>query len=122
MADGILAPRIADGVGYLTGGVGQDEAACVCKASGNYSLRLTFTESGGQYLAGVDTHVYDSRGNLRLAAVSEGPLLSVQLPPAATAAALKRDIGQHTKVTGSFVARPRARFRRSRPRCRRFIK
>jgi len=80
-ADGMPAPRDADGVRYLTGGVGQDEAAYLRKASGNYSLRLTFTGSGGQYLAGVDTYIYDSRGKQRFAVVSDGPFLFVQLPP-----------------------------------------
>ncbi|MCY1212742.1 hypothetical protein D9M68_411140 [compost metagenome] len=80
-SDGMPAPRDADGVRYLTGGVGQDEAAYLRKASGDYSVRLTFTGSAGQYLAGVDTHIYDSHGKQRFAAVSDGPFLFVQLPP-----------------------------------------
>lgn len=80
-ADGMPAPRDAGGVRYLTGGVGQDEAAYILKAGGDYSLRLTFTGSSGQYLADVDTQIYDSSGKERFAAVSDGPFLFVQLPP-----------------------------------------
>ncbi|SDD85137.1 hypothetical protein SAMN05216345_11847 [Cupriavidus sp. YR651] len=66
---------------YLTGGVGQDEAAYLRKAGVGYSLRLIFTGSGWQHLAGVGAHLYDSHGNQRFAAVSDGPLLFIQLPP-----------------------------------------
>ncbi|MBP0637434.1 MULTISPECIES: carboxypeptidase-like regulatory domain-containing protein [unclassified Cupriavidus] len=80
-AEGMPAPRVAGDVRYLTGGVGQDEAAYLRKAGGDYTLRLTFTGGGGQYLAGVDTQIFDSRGRQRFAAVSDGPFLFVQLPP-----------------------------------------
>lgn len=73
--------RTADGVDYLTGGIGEDEAQAIRQMASNYSLRLTFTGSQGEYLADVSTEIYGQDGKRRFGAVSEGPFLFVRLPP-----------------------------------------
>jgi hypothetical protein len=69
------------GIAYVTGGVGQDEAATLRGLAKGYSMRATFMTGTGEYLSGVAVEVSRSDGTVVFAARSEGPYLFAQLPP-----------------------------------------
>ncbi len=81
---GPLPPeRVNGNVIYLSGGIGQEEAAALRQNESNYPLALEFIrngESGAEFLAGVSVTIKDAQGNVVLAAASEGPLLLAKLP------------------------------------------
>ncbi|MGF6753807.1 hypothetical protein [Paraburkholderia sp. GAS42] len=68
------------GVDYVTGGVGQDEAAALRQLAPSYNMRATFTLGNGEYLSGVGVQVSRPDGTVVLAARSEGPYLFARLP------------------------------------------
>lgn len=82
-ASGVASPRErqVDGLVYLSGGIGTDEAAAMRSAADRYSLRLTFSGRGGEYLADVESRIYRPDGKQIFAAISDGPFLFVRLPP-----------------------------------------
>jgi hypothetical protein len=69
------------GIAYVTGGVGQDEAAALRGLASGYNMRATFTTRSGEYLSGVAVQVSRSDGTVVFAATSEGPYLFARLPP-----------------------------------------
>jgi len=73
--------REANGVRYLTGGVGITEADKLRAVRDEFSLQLTFTGTGGKFLAGVDTRLVGADGNTVFSTVSDGPFLFVHMPP-----------------------------------------
>lgn len=73
--------REANGVRYLTGGVGITEADKLRAVRDEFSLQLTFTGSGGKFLAGVDTRLLGADGKQVFSTVSDGPFLFVHMPP-----------------------------------------
>lgn len=71
-----------NGVTYLSGGVGEDEAKALESAARQYSLMLTFaTRKTGEYLADVKVNIADRKGQSILDAVADGPMLLVKLHP-----------------------------------------
>ncbi len=77
------AERVNGNVIYLSGGIGQEEAAALRQSESRYPLALEFIrngESGAEFLAGVSVTIKDPQGNVVLAAPSEGPLLLAKLP------------------------------------------
>lgn len=74
--------KTQNGVTYLSGGVGLDEAQAVESAAADYSLMLTFAiQKSGDYLAYVNVKIADKSGKTVLDTVADGPMLLVQLPP-----------------------------------------
>lgn len=74
--------KTQNGVNYLSGGVGQDEAQAVESAAKDYSLMLTFAiQKTGKYLADVNVKIEDKIGKTVLDTIADGPMLLVQLPP-----------------------------------------
>jgi hypothetical protein len=73
--------REANGVRYLTGGVGVTEADKLRVVRDDFSLQLTFTGTGGKFLAGVDTRLMGADGKTVFSTVSDGPFLFVHMPP-----------------------------------------
>lgn len=71
-----------NGINFMSGGVGEGQAAAMKAAAANYSLVLTFATPSGAYLADVRVLIQDSKGSIILDAVSAGPMFLVQLPPA----------------------------------------
>jgi hypothetical protein len=69
------------GIAYVTGGVGQDEAAALRGLASGYNMRATFTSGTGEYLSGVAVQVSRPDGMVVFEARSEGPYLFAQLPP-----------------------------------------
>ncbi|MGO4762248.1 carboxypeptidase regulatory-like domain-containing protein [Cupriavidus sp. 2KB_3] len=70
-----------DGLAYLSGGIGLDEAAAMRQAAPNYSLRLTFMGSRGEYLSDVATEIFLEDGKQVFSVISEGPFLFIRLQP-----------------------------------------
>jgi len=71
-----------NGVSYLSGGVGEDQAKAIESAARDYSLMLTFaTQKTGEYLADVKVNIADRKGQAVLDTVADGPMLLVKLQP-----------------------------------------
>ncbi|WP_063778401.1 hypothetical protein [Cupriavidus basilensis] len=79
-AGGLPPQKRASGVAYLSGGIGEDEAAAFRAAAPAYSLRLTFTGKRGEFLADVDTRIYKPDGKQIFRAISDGPFMYIKLP------------------------------------------
>jgi hypothetical protein len=75
----LLAAQTQNGITYVTGGIGEPEAAAMKAAAKNYDLVLTFAERRGDYLADVKVNIKDMKGDTLLDIVS-GPILLVNLP------------------------------------------
>lgn len=78
------APRVevhyANGVAYVSGGVGQDEADAMRAIRGNYSMRATFATANGTYLSDVAVRVENADGSTLFTTRSDGPFLYAKLP------------------------------------------
>jgi len=72
---------VQNGVAYITGGVGSDEADAVRSVANQYSLRLTFVTSRGHFLSDVDVEIVGPSGASVLETRTLGPYLYVSLPP-----------------------------------------
>lgn len=69
------------GIAYVTGGVGEDEAAAMRSVASRYSMRARFTMSTGEFVSDVSVRVSKADGKLIFAAISDGPYLYAQVPP-----------------------------------------
>ncbi|ALX34803.1 hypothetical protein PATSB16_30490 [Pandoraea thiooxydans] len=78
---GELSPQRAGSVAYLSGGVGEDEVQAMRAAAPQYSLRMTFAQAGGAYLADVHVRIERADGAVVLSTITTGPFLYVELPP-----------------------------------------
>jgi len=74
--------RAANGIAYVSGGVGRDSARALNEVKGRYNLHLLFAVQGsGEYLANVRVKIADQRGNTVLDAVSDGPYFFARVQP-----------------------------------------
>lgn len=77
-----------NGVQYLSGGIGKDEADAMKQAEAGFPLTLEFASSTSRqadderapHVSGTNVNIVDERGNDVLNVRSEGPLLLVDLP------------------------------------------
>jgi hypothetical protein len=69
-----------NGVLYMTGGIGEDDAKAFRALAPRYSLRMTFTAAAGNYLSDVDVTIANASGHTILDTRTEGPFLFVMLP------------------------------------------
>lgn len=71
------------GVKYVTGGVGEAEAAAMEGRYHDYSFKLVNVRSGPEaaYVADVEVTVTDGQGNTVLDTTTKGPWLIADLPP-----------------------------------------
>jgi hypothetical protein len=77
------AERFQGSVAFLTGGIGQDEAAAMRTAEAQYPLSLEFIEHAqprNEYLSDVSVTIRDRSGNDMLQAYTDGPFLLAKLP------------------------------------------
>lgn len=74
-----LQPKVQNGVAYLCGGIGSDEAASMKQVASQYDLMLTFAASTGAYLADVNVDIADARGQAVLQTTCDGPIMLVSL-------------------------------------------
>lgn len=79
--DAVIQPKTADGVSYISGGVGHDEREALKQQAGDYNLRLAFAARSGAYLAGVKVAIRNAAGHGVFSAEADGPWMYVKLPP-----------------------------------------
>lgn len=77
-------PKVAGGISYMCGGVGEDEANSMKQAARDYGLMLTFAARNGSYLADVNVDITDSRGKSVLKTMCDAPIMLVDLPKGGT--------------------------------------
>lgn len=80
-APGILKALTAQGLRYLTGGVGSDEREIMAPMGADYSTKLVFAGRSGNYLAAVRVAIKDQSGKALGDIKGAGPWLYIQLPP-----------------------------------------
>jgi hypothetical protein len=77
------APENQGNVSYVSGGVGEDEAAALQSAAASYSLQLQFVQKAvprDEFLADVKIRITDRSQNVVLDTVANGPFLLAKLP------------------------------------------
>ncbi len=76
-------PKVAGSVAYLSGGIGQSEAAMMRNVAKDYQLEIVFIQklkTREELLAGIHLQVQDSHRDLVLDIVTDGPYLLANLP------------------------------------------
>jgi hypothetical protein len=69
-----------NGIRYVSGGIGEHDAAHMKKLQPDFRLKFTFAASSGHYLSGVDVAITNKAGETVLKTTTEGPTLLVDLP------------------------------------------
>ncbi|MHC8356314.1 carboxypeptidase regulatory-like domain-containing protein [Pseudomonas sp. LB3P81] len=70
-----------NGISYLSGGVGEDEAKAIQQTTG-YNLHMTFAIGPeNKYVPDVEVAIQKAQGQTVLTLSEAGPLVYVQLPP-----------------------------------------
>ena len=75
--------QVQGAVSYITGGVGEDEAAAFKHAAATYPLEMMFVQKAqprDEFLADVRVSVRDRSGNSVLETTADGPFLLANLP------------------------------------------
>ena len=75
--------KMQGGVSYVTGGIGENEAAALKHAAATYPLELLFAQKAQPkdvYIADVKIVIRDRSGNPVLDTTAEGPFLLAKLP------------------------------------------
>ncbi|WP_434628060.1 carboxypeptidase regulatory-like domain-containing protein [Pseudomonas sp. Z6-14] len=102
-----VQPMQQNGISYLSGGIGEDEARAIEQAQG-YNLNMTFAIGPeGKYVPDVEVTVQSSTGQTLLTLSDAGPLVYVQLPPGSYSVIATRN-GEERRDTakvGSGAAR-----------------
>lgn len=76
-----VQPMQQNGITYLSGGIGEDEARAIEQAQG-YNLHMAFAIGPeNKYVPDVDVTVQKVSGEIVLTLGDAGPLVYVQLPP-----------------------------------------
>ncbi|AYN16162.1 hypothetical protein CHR29_13830 [Pseudomonas monteilii] len=76
-----LQPQEQNGVRFLQGGIGQDEANALRKTPG-YDLHVELSKGPeGKFQSGANVDIQNAQGQPVLSVMDAGPLLYVQLPP-----------------------------------------
>ena len=102
-----VQPMQQNGITYLSGGIGEDEARAIGQAQG-YNLHMTFAIGPeNKYVPDVDVTVQNASGQTLLTLSDAGPLVYVQLPPGKyTVAAMRNgEERRDTAEVGSGAAR-----------------
>lgn len=69
-----------NGIRYVCGGVGSDEATSLTQAARQHNLVVTFATREGSYLADVNVNIADARGRPLLTTTCDGPIMLVDVP------------------------------------------
>ena len=80
MADQGKALTTSTGIKYITGGIGEEEAAAMRSMAKDFSLNLVFSESTGGKITGVNAVIYNTQGEVVFRIQGANPLLYVALP------------------------------------------
>ncbi len=70
----------ASGVAYIAGGVGESGRAEIEAVQAQYSLKLVFAYTNGEFLAQVKVVISDAAGKTLVSTDADGPWLLVDLP------------------------------------------
>ena len=57
-----LEVQTQNGIDYVAGGIGKEQAEAMKVAAHDYDLMLTFATDGGKYLADIDLQIEDMNG------------------------------------------------------------
>jgi hypothetical protein len=90
------------GVAYLSGGVGESGRAEIEAVQDQYSLKLVFAYTNGEFLAEVNVVITDATGNVLVSTEADGPWLLVALPAGTYKVAAT--VAGETKVENVSVA------------------
>lgn len=77
----VLEPGFANGVPYLSGGIGDEEREAIDRARKNYNTKLVLAETSGSYVSNVSLTVATVLGEPVVTLSGAGPLVLLQLPP-----------------------------------------
>ncbi|WP_335943724.1 carboxypeptidase regulatory-like domain-containing protein [Pseudomonas sp. G166] len=102
-----VQPLQQNGITYLSGGIGEDEARAIGQAQG-YNLHMTFAIGvENKYIPDVDVTVQNASGQTLLTLNDAGPLVYVQLPPGKYTVMATRngEVRRDTAQVGSGAAR-----------------
>ncbi|CAN7288413.1 carboxypeptidase regulatory-like domain-containing protein [Pseudomonas brassicacearum] len=102
-----VQPMQQNGITYLSGGIGEDEARAIGQAQG-YNLHMTFAVGPeNKYIPDVEVVIQNASGQTLLTLTEAGPLVYVQLPPGkySVVATRKGEARRDTAEIGSGVAR-----------------
>jgi len=74
-------PQQQNGIGYVNGGVGQEEQSAMRAQRADYNLLLTFaTRQSGAYRSDVQLDITDAKGTSLLSVANAGPMFYAKLP------------------------------------------
>ena len=74
-------PRTQSGIAYMSGGIGEAEAAAMKEEAKHYPLSMVFSANkDNEYLADVRVTIKDKANKDVLSATSDGPIMLVKLP------------------------------------------
>ncbi|MDF0731801.1 carboxypeptidase regulatory-like domain-containing protein [Pseudomonas entomophila] len=103
-----LQPQEQNGIRYLQGGIGQDEANALRRTPG-YDLHITLsTGPEGKFQSGASVDIQSAQGESVLALQDVGPMIYVQLPPGhykVTGQAEGQTVQQQVRVGGKAPAK-----------------
>jgi hypothetical protein len=72
--------QTADGVRYLTGGIGVEAQERLNERAGDFNLKLVFALNEGNYIADVGVILRDGQGRTVIEEVADGPFFMARLP------------------------------------------
>lgn len=72
--------KTADGISYVSGGVGLVSRERLDALAGEFNLKLVFTLESGAYLSAITVVIADASGKPLIRTVTDGPLLLAKLP------------------------------------------
>jgi hypothetical protein len=73
--------RDADGVHYVSGGIGSDQKEALQRAGSQFNLKLTMATADAKLIGKADVVITDQNGRTVLAVPSDGPLFFAKLQP-----------------------------------------
>jgi len=75
-------PQQQNGIGYVNGGVGQEEQTAMRAQRADFNLLLTFaTKESGAFRSDVQLDIADARGTVLLSVANTGPMFYAKLAP-----------------------------------------
>ena len=77
----VLAPGFANGIPYLSGGIGDEEREAIDRARNNYNIKLVLAEASGSFVSNVALHITTVLGEPVISIPGAGPLVLLQLQP-----------------------------------------
>jgi hypothetical protein len=105
---GTIRLRQLNGISYISGGVGIDEAATIRGMARQFNVRMHFVDSNdNSALSDVTVTLFNARREIVLLVLSEGPYLYMNLPRGAYRAVIRYGgsiVSRSIAVTGDSAA------------------